>query len=463
MIVNVIQLDDEGIFHDKLNTLLKDEEATRFRLKSYLSFEEMIKNKSTLKAADIFIVDFELKSKKTGADVIKYLRSKFPHTPSILITSHTKTEYIEEALKAGAVDFLWKSSLNKEFLRSIIVKYSRKTAKASSIPINLESLPFPVAGKTLKNHLHETLQLLDKGPTIRHFEGEKGVGKTHFYRALKGFLDKNQASQIVCTYWDCSDLTIKIDEAFRFENDSANSSKNSPLQHWIFFDNLHQLNRLEQKRLYEQLSDNFVLYRRYNLKVLCTSYKSLYHLAEEDQFNSNLASLLSLYQRKIEPYRERSRDEKIELIGFLLNSVTISEKELSIPSVELLVHMHFKLENLTELKKALTFMVEESSSRYLTPGFIPRYLISEENKTSAVGPRITLNDKTLLNSNFEGVLNEVLAVFLQQKISSLPYKDRSVSNLSRCLGLNRKTLTKKLNILLENNLLDPKFDIRERH
>ena len=81
--------------------------------------------KRTLEEDDyeIALIDFSLPGGENGLDLIKYLTQEYPGKPvAIALTAHVFPQHKEEALEAGAAEFLTKPIMSKVLL-DVIAKY----------------------------------------------------------------------------------------------------------------------------------------------------------------------------------------------------------------------------------------------------------------------------------------------------------------------------------------------------
>ena len=76
---------------------------------------------------EIALIDFSLPGGESGLDLIKYLQQEYPgKTVALALTAHAFPQNKEEALAAGAVEFLTKPIMSKALLE-VIAKYDPYT------------------------------------------------------------------------------------------------------------------------------------------------------------------------------------------------------------------------------------------------------------------------------------------------------------------------------------------------
>ena len=78
---------------------------------------------------EIALIDFSLPGGESGLDLIKYLRDEYKgKMVSLALTAHAFPQNKEEALAAGAVEFLTKPIMSKALLE-VVAKYDPNTPK----------------------------------------------------------------------------------------------------------------------------------------------------------------------------------------------------------------------------------------------------------------------------------------------------------------------------------------------
>lgn len=105
--MKIILLDDHKLFGSSIKLLL--EEQDEIELCDYVSTIDDFFKYLQIKNYDIVLLDINLKSDKTGLDLIKDVLDIYPDTNIAILTSYDLKNYKETAYKLGVKDFINKS------------------------------------------------------------------------------------------------------------------------------------------------------------------------------------------------------------------------------------------------------------------------------------------------------------------------------------------------------------------
>ena len=105
--MKIILLDDHKLFGSSLKLLL--EEQDEIELCDYVSTIDDLFKYLQIKNYDIVLLDINLKSEKTGLDLIKDVLEIYPDINVVILTSYDLKNYKETAYKLGVKDFINKS------------------------------------------------------------------------------------------------------------------------------------------------------------------------------------------------------------------------------------------------------------------------------------------------------------------------------------------------------------------
>lgn len=105
--MKIILLDDHKLFGSSIKLLL--EEQDEIEICDYVSTIDDLFKYLQIKNYDIVILDINLKSEKTGLDLIKDVLEIYPDINVAILTSYDLKNYKETAYKLGVKDFINKS------------------------------------------------------------------------------------------------------------------------------------------------------------------------------------------------------------------------------------------------------------------------------------------------------------------------------------------------------------------
>lgn len=116
--IKILILEDQGLVRAGMRELIHICEPDAQILESN-SFEDAIQ-KMTEHHFDFAFLDYELKSTRTGIDVLKYIREQDLDTRAIMLSGHTGQDLVLSCLNAGACGFIFKDLDDNNIFRNAI-------------------------------------------------------------------------------------------------------------------------------------------------------------------------------------------------------------------------------------------------------------------------------------------------------------------------------------------------------
>ena len=105
--MKIILLDDHKLFGSSIKLLLEEQDKIEFC--DYVSSIDDLFKYLQIKNYDIVLLDINLKSEKTGLDLIGEVLEIYPDINVVILTSYDLKNYKETAYKLGVKDFINKS------------------------------------------------------------------------------------------------------------------------------------------------------------------------------------------------------------------------------------------------------------------------------------------------------------------------------------------------------------------
>lgn len=105
--MKIILLDDHKLFGSSIKLLLEEQDKIEFC--DYVSSIDDLFKYLQIKNYDIVLLDINLKSVKTGLDLIGEVLEIYPDINVVILTSYDLKNYKETAYKLGVKDFINKS------------------------------------------------------------------------------------------------------------------------------------------------------------------------------------------------------------------------------------------------------------------------------------------------------------------------------------------------------------------
>jgi len=115
--IKVLIIDDHQIFRDGISSLFN--EAEDIAVIGYASDGEDALEKIDQLDPDVLLLDISL-PKITGFDLMRIVNKKYPDIKILVLSMHTKDEYIFEAINAGALGYLPKQNTSKDELLNAV-------------------------------------------------------------------------------------------------------------------------------------------------------------------------------------------------------------------------------------------------------------------------------------------------------------------------------------------------------
>ena len=137
--MKIILLDDHKLFGSSIKLLL--EEQDEIGLCDYVSTIDDLFKYLQIKNYDIAILDINLKSEKTGLDLIKDVLEIYPDINVVILTSYDLKNYKETAYKFGVKDFINKSVEIDDLIKRLIRvnEGNNKTVEINDKPLLTDS------------------------------------------------------------------------------------------------------------------------------------------------------------------------------------------------------------------------------------------------------------------------------------------------------------------------------------
>lgn len=122
--IRILVVDDEKIVRKGIVALLP---WSNYDMKVIGEAESYLKALNFLEnnAVDLLFVDITMPG-KSGFDLIKEVRSKFPSVWIVVLTCHQDFSYIQDALRLGAIDYIIKTQLELEPVEEILERISER-------------------------------------------------------------------------------------------------------------------------------------------------------------------------------------------------------------------------------------------------------------------------------------------------------------------------------------------------
>ena len=114
--IRLLIVDDHEVVRLGLRTLLEGESDLKVVAEAGTAEDALVQTENH--QPDVVILDIQLPG-RSGLDVCREIRRKFPQTQVVMLTSSVNENFIVDALRAGAIGYVLKQVGNDELMRAI--------------------------------------------------------------------------------------------------------------------------------------------------------------------------------------------------------------------------------------------------------------------------------------------------------------------------------------------------------
>jgi DNA-binding NtrC family response regulator len=285
--------------------------------------EEALKLLAGLKF-DLVISDLKMPG-ISGLELIKHIKSAFPHTSLLLVTGYASVDSAVEAMKLGVEDYLVKPFGSDEMNIIIDRIFEKRNLMAENILLReqLES-QYSFSNIISKNHkMQKVFRTISSVATTNStilIQGETGTGKELIAKAIHYHSPRKQKRFVAV---DCGALPDSLLETELFGHEkgaftNATASRIGKLEYadggTLFLDEVGNMSsatqmkvlRAIEERQFQRLGSNNP--EKVDIRLIAATNADLKHLVREGKFREDLFYRLSVIPLEIPPLRERLED-----------------------------------------------------------------------------------------------------------------------------------------------------------
>jgi two-component system response regulator DevR len=173
--IRLLIVDDHAVVRLGLRTLLADEADISVVGEAGSAEEALVQIESN--RPDVVILDIQLPG-RSGIEACKDIRSKFPETRVVMLTSHAGGDFLEQSFRAGASGYVLKQVGNEELIRAVRAAYQGEVALDMKTTTQLISRMHEMESKAEQNAFRD-LSLREKEVLTLVAEGDsnKEIGE----------------------------------------------------------------------------------------------------------------------------------------------------------------------------------------------------------------------------------------------------------------------------------------------
>ena len=325
--MKILIVDDEKSVCELLELVFKKEKYEVFSVQSYERAIEFLNENSV----DIVICDLKLGRKKSGVDILKYLRENNRKEIFILITAFASAESAIETLKLGAFDYITKP-FDIGDIKKIVnnaKKHIKDRYKTEEEEGDFEFCTRIVGKSQPMIEIFKTIGLVANTDTTILLTGESGTGKEVIARAIHS-ASKRKSGQFVSINCGAFPDTLLESELFGYKKGSFTGAYTNKIGLFevasggtLFLDEIAEMSTTMQVKLLSAIQNRKI--RRLgdteeipiDIRIIAATNKNLENLIKEGRFREDLYYRLAVIPINVPPLRER-REDIIELANYFL-------------------------------------------------------------------------------------------------------------------------------------------------
>jgi DNA-binding NtrC family response regulator len=391
----------------------------------------------------------------SGVELLRYWKSKRPHTPFIMMTAFAEVGSAVEAMKLGAEDYLSKP-VNPEELLLSIEKCFESRRKDETIAHLRERLDDRL---DFENIVGQSKQMLEIFRLVRRaaateaivlITGESGTGKELIAEAIHQHSPRKDGPFIVVNMAAVPEHLVES-ELFGHMRGSFTGATESRIGRFeaanrgtIFIDEIGDFKLESQAKLLRVLENRTVNPVGSNnnveidVRVVAATSHDLQQMVRDGKFREDLYYRLNVINAHLPPLRERREDIPLLVNHFLQRLCQQGGRPLLSldPDLKHYLETHDWPGNVRQLRNCLESMVVLAAGDTLTMDDVPATLehgiLSPEHSTSTTGTRLEDLER--------GAVEQALAQHHGNR-----------THAARALGISVRTLQRKLKAWGLNN------------
>lgn len=416
--------------------------------------------------ADVILTDLNLPN-MSGIQLTETMKSLGLHIPIILITGTKSTEVAIQAIEAGAYDFIVKPihfpQLHVSVERALRLNHINKENKHLKAAVMAKEGPGldGIIGRSagFLRALDLAKRVSDSAASV-FISGESGTGKEVIARAIHNFGSRSKAAFVAI---NCSAIPENLLESELFGHakgafTGAVGKKTGLFEEaeggTLFLDEIGDLSlplqakllRVLQERKIKRIGEN--QYVDINVRVISATHKDLEKEVAEKRFRDDLFFRLNVIPIILPPLRDR-REDILPLTEFFLTKYAaingVDVKGFTKPALERLF-THSWRGNVRELENR----IERAVVLCQGPLIDIEDLFGDERSALGVAPKATPTSAMPLTEDGKLLkLNDLIDSYIR---FALDKNDGAKDRTARELGIDRKTLYRRLQVRDDNQL-----------
>ena len=442
-IKHVLIVDDESVVRKGISRALVNRKMHAM---------EAANGKEALACLDAHVFDLVLLDIKMedmdGIEILKQIRRKYPETNVVMITGYPTIATAVHCTKLGALDYLTKPFSLNDLDAAISKVYRGKTLNRELSTgcngLKQDSPKHLIVGQSAPmKKIFEKIKRVAPTESSVLISGESGTGKELVARAIHANSNRKDKEFVAV---DCSALVETLLESELFGHIKGSFTGAHQTKHGLFelanhgtffFDEITNLSlkiqakllRVLQEREFMKVGDQHRI--KLDVRIIAASNTPLPEAIQKGTFREDLFYRLSVVPLDLPSLRERKEDIPL-LIEYFLEKLSRKMKKpptaISPEAIEVLKEYPWP-GNVRELEHAIERILILEDTDIIQERNLPAYIIQQQGEL-----QIFPDDPITLEE-----LEKKYIAFVMKKA-----KGKKIE-AARILGINRKTLSAKIN------------------
>lgn len=453
MTARVLLIEDDQDARELLEALLETQGYAVKSVSSYAAALSLLEEESF----ETVVTDLELGG-QGGLEICEAVARLMPGVPVIVVTGHGSLDVAIQSIRAGAYDFITKP-VDAELLGVSL----RRAIEHRMIQVQLKELkdaaakavrPTALVGKCAPMlRVYDLISRVADTPASVMISGESGTGKELVARALHDQSDRKDAPFVPI---NCAAVPAQLLEAELFGHEKgaftdARQARQGLFQRanggTLFLDEIGDMPSEMQVKLLRVLQERKVRplggtqERDIDVRVVAATHRDLETEIEEGRFREDLYYRLNVVQLNLPPLRSRGNDILLLADEFVRESGRRLGREvegISAEAAELLLAFDWP-GNVRQLQNCIERAVTLTRFDTLTPDDLPEKIRGYVSQSKGAGLQ--------LDPEHVQPLDVIERLYIEQVLA---FADNNKSQAARLLGVDRRTLYRKLDAYAES-------------
>lgn len=404
----------------------------------------------------------------SGLEVLRDIRPQRPTLPIIVLTGENSVDTVVRVMRAGATDFLSKPASSKKLAIAVgnALKQAAGGTKDHGSRRYKDTLTFEsLIGRSAS--MQRAIDLARKGAVSNIpilIEGESGVGKEMFARAIQSFSDR--AGKAFVTV-NCGAIPKNLVESILFGHEKGAFTGASERHEGkfveasggtLFLDEIGELSMDIQVKLLRAIQEGEVdpvggrKPVKVDIRLISATNKTLIERVKDGMFREDLLYRLNVFPIRLPSLRERREDIPL-LVDHFCRTLAAGERraprQLTDAAMDLLYNYDWP-GNVRQLENAVFRAVILADGDYLDVEDFPQILNASQITPQSRRPAIISTQTNLAATrdidiyDGSGHLRSLAEIEREVIRLALEKYNGHMSEIARKLGIGRSTLYRKV-------------------